>query len=132
MKIKLPSSLQIEPNLTSSQSSSNLLASVMSVASRDELYKNRSSGKTDSQQEKRSSGSPILFQLVSENGFSGKTYFYTIASSSRSSGWTRWRGATIRPTSTSAAPFPKADPARPRPRSTTHIQGGPTKFYSGN
>ena len=40
-----------------------------------QLYKNRSSGKTDSQQEKRSSGSPILLKIVSENRFSGKTYF---------------------------------------------------------
>ena len=48
---------------------------------RDELYKNRSSRKTDSQQEKMSSGSPILLIIVSENWFSGKTYFYTIASS---------------------------------------------------
>ena len=35
---------------------------------RDELYK------------KRSSGSPILLKILSENLFSGKTYFYTIAS----------------------------------------------------
>ena len=27
-----------------------------------------------------SSGSPILLKIVSENRFSGKTYFYTIAS----------------------------------------------------
>ena len=45
---------------------------------RDELYKNRSSRKTDSQKEKRSSGSPILLKIVSENQFSGKTYLYTI------------------------------------------------------
>ena len=45
-----------------------------------QLYKNRSSRKTDSQKEKRSSGSPILLQIVSDNQFSGKTYFYTIAS----------------------------------------------------
>ena len=49
------------------------------VSARDELYKNRSSRKTDSQQEKRSSQSPILLIIVSENQFSGKTYFYTIA-----------------------------------------------------
>ena len=30
---------------------------------------------------KRSSGNPILLKIVSENRFSGKTYFYTIASS---------------------------------------------------
>ena len=42
-----------------------------------QLYKNRSSGKTDSQQEKSSWGSPILLKIVSENRFSGKTYFYT-------------------------------------------------------
>ena len=35
-------------------------------------------GKTDSQQEKGSSGSPILLEIVSENQFAGKTYFYTI------------------------------------------------------
>ena len=47
---------------------------------RDEFYKNRSSGKTDSQKEKRSLGSYIIMKIVSENPFSGKTYFYTIAS----------------------------------------------------
>ena len=47
---------------------------------RDKLYKNRSSRKTDFQKEKRSSGSPILLNIVSENQFSGKTLFYTIAS----------------------------------------------------
>ena len=51
---------------------------------RDELYKNRSSRKTDSQSEKSSSGSPILLKIVSENRSSWKTYFYTIASSSSS------------------------------------------------
>ena len=51
---------------------------------RDELYKNRSSGKTDSQEDKRSLGSPILLKIVFENKFSGKTYFYTIGSRSRS------------------------------------------------
>ena len=50
----------------------------------DELYKNRSSRKTDSQSEKRSSQSPILMKIVSENRFSGKTYFYTIGSSTAS------------------------------------------------
>ena len=40
-----------------------------------QLYKNRSSGKTDSQKEPRSWGSPILLKTVSENRFSGKTYF---------------------------------------------------------
>ena len=34
-----------------------------------QLYKNRSSGKTDSQWEKRSSGSHILLKIVSENPF---------------------------------------------------------------
>ena len=48
---------------------------------RDELYKTRSSRKIDSQLEKRTLGSPILLKIVSENRFSGKTYFYTIASS---------------------------------------------------
>ena len=48
--------------------------------SRDELYENRSSRKTNSQQEKGSYGSPILLIIVSENRFSGKTYFYAIAS----------------------------------------------------
>ena len=47
---------------------------------RDELYKIRSSRKTESQQEKRSCGSPILLKIESENRFSGKTDFYTIAS----------------------------------------------------
>ena len=50
------------------------------------MYKNRSSGKTDFQEEKRSSGSPILLKIVSENRFSGKTYFYTIATSNRRHG----------------------------------------------
>ena len=40
---------------------------------RDELYKNRSS-------RKRSPGSPILLKILSENRFSGKTYFNSIAS----------------------------------------------------
>ena len=48
--------------------------------SRRQMYKIRSSRKTDSQYEKRSSGSPILLKILSENQFSGKTYFYTIAS----------------------------------------------------
>ena len=47
----------------------------------DELYENRSSRKTDSQLEKRSSVSSILLKIVSENRFPLKTYFYTIASS---------------------------------------------------
>ena len=47
---------------------------------RDELYKNRSSRKTDFQKEKKSTGSPILLKIVSENRFSGKPYFCTIAS----------------------------------------------------
>ena len=47
---------------------------------RDDLYKNRSSRKTDSQEDKSSSGNAILFKIVSENPFSGKNYFYTIAS----------------------------------------------------
>ena len=42
------------------------------------LYKDRSSRKTDSRSEKRHSGSHILLKIVSENQFSGKTYFYTI------------------------------------------------------
>ena len=62
---------------------------------RDELYKNGSYRKTDSQKEKRSSGSPILLRIVSENQFSGKTYFYTISSRARS----RRRAATSRPSS---------------------------------
>ena len=36
-------------------------------SSRDELYKNRSSRKTDFQKEKTSFGSPILLKIVSEN-----------------------------------------------------------------
>ena len=47
----------------------------------DELYKNRSSRKSDSQLEKRSSGSHILLKIVSEYRFSGKTHFDTIGSS---------------------------------------------------
>ena len=47
---------------------------------RDELYKNRSSGKTDSHRGKRSLGNYIILKIVSKNQFSGKTYFYTIAS----------------------------------------------------
>ena len=43
-----------------------------------QLFKNRSSRKSDSQWEKRSSMSKILLKIVSENRFSGKTYFYTI------------------------------------------------------
>ena len=50
------------------------------LACRDELNKNRSSRKTDFQEGKRSSGSPILLKILSENRFSGKTYCYTIAS----------------------------------------------------
>ena len=46
---------------------------------RDELYKNRSAQKTDSLLANRYLGSPILLKKVSENRFSGKTYFYTIA-----------------------------------------------------
>ena len=56
----------------------------------DELYKNRSSRKTDSQQEKRSLGSPILLKIVSENRFSGKTHLYTIGSRmTRGTSWQR-------------------------------------------
>ena len=40
-----------------------------------QLHKNRSSGKTDSQKEKWSLGSHILLKRVSENPFSGKTFF---------------------------------------------------------
>ena len=57
---------------------------IKSKSDRDQMNKNGSSGKTDSQEEKRSSGSPILLKIVSENRFSGKTYFYTIASSALS------------------------------------------------
>ena len=46
---------------------------------RDELYKNISAQKTDSLLANRYLGSPILLKIVSENRFSGKTYFYTIA-----------------------------------------------------
>ena len=52
---------------------------VEQMKARDELYKIRSSRKTDSLLANRSSGSPILLKIVSENRFSGKTYFYTIA-----------------------------------------------------
>ena len=47
---------------------------------RDDLYKNRSTGKTDLREKERSLGIPILLKTVPENRFSGKTYFYTIAS----------------------------------------------------
>ena len=50
------------------------------------FVKNRFSLKTDSRWEKKSSWNNILFKIVSENRFSGKTYFYTIASSSPSEG----------------------------------------------
>ena len=50
---------------------------------REELDKNRSSRKMDSLLENRSSGSPILLKEVSENQFSGKTYFYAIAPRSK-------------------------------------------------
>ena len=36
-------------------------------------------GKLILSKRKRSLGSPILLKIVSENPFSGKTYFYTIA-----------------------------------------------------
>ena len=51
------------------------------ISRRDELLENRSSRKTDSQEEKRSSWNHILLKILSENQFSGKTYFYTISSS---------------------------------------------------
>ena len=44
------------------------------------LYKDRSSRKTDTQLEKRSSRRTILLKIVSENWFSRKAYFYTIGS----------------------------------------------------
>ena len=69
------------PTTTTSPSSTT-------ASSRDELFKNRSSRKTDSQKRKRSSGSPIPLIIVSENWFSGKTYFYTIASRSGPACWT--------------------------------------------
>ena len=61
----------------------------------DELYKNRSSRKADSQQEKMSSRSPFLLIIVSENRFSGKTYFLQLApqstrATSSSRTWGRW------------------------------------------
>ena len=46
-----------------------------SKETRDHLYKDRSSRKTDSPLANRSSGSLILLKIVSENQFSGKTYF---------------------------------------------------------
>ena len=45
----------------------NYVVRVPERLARDELYKNRSSGKTDSQSEKRSLGSPILLKIVAEN-----------------------------------------------------------------
>ena len=64
-----------------------------SASPRDELYTNRSSRKIDSQSEKRSSGSPILLKIVSENRLSEDTYFYTIASRCLSSPTTMTTGA---------------------------------------
>ena len=75
---------------------------------RDKLYKNRSSRKTDSQWEKRSSGSHILLIIVSENRFSGKAYFYTNGSCSTrrttpTSGWSpSFRRSTGPPTPSSS------------------------------
>ena len=42
---------------------------------RDQLYKNWSSRKTDSQYKKTSSGISILLKILSKNQFLGKTYF---------------------------------------------------------
>ena len=67
---------------------------------REAMYKNRFSRKTDSLLANRSSGNPICY---TENQFSGKTYFYTLASGSpsrttwppsrgRSGRKGRWRG----------------------------------------
>ena len=58
----------------------NNIAHLNNHFARDQLYKNRSSRKIDSQKEKRSSGRHIALKIVLENRFSGKTYCYTIAS----------------------------------------------------
>ena len=58
--------------------SASLLSLAVALADWRQLYKDWSSLKTDSQKEKRSLGSPILFKIVPENQFSGKTYFYII------------------------------------------------------
>ena len=76
-----------------------------SASTRDKLYKDRSSRKTDSQYEKRSLGSPIRLKIVSENRFSGKTYFYTISS----------RGTRSRSTS------PRRGSRAPRPNSSSKL-----------
>ena len=65
----------------------------------------RSSQKTGAQWERRSSGSPLLLKIVSENRFSGKTYFYTIAS----------RARTCRPASPTSRSGSTARGSSPRP-----------------
>ena len=56
-------------------------------------------GKLILSKRKGSSGSPFLLKIVSENRFSGKTYFYTIGSRPRSSSTTP-AGQTTAPTTT--------------------------------
>ena len=74
---------------------------------RDELYKNRSAQKTDSLLANRYLGSPILLKIVSENRFSGKTYFYTIAPRPRSTTSSSSSGSSSRsPPKTSRSSSP--------------------------
>ena len=59
-------------------------ARILSGAPRDELYKIGLPGKLILIKRTGLGGSHILLKIVSENQFSGKTYFYAIASSPRS------------------------------------------------
>ena len=71
------------------------------AATRDELYKNRSSpGKLILSKRKGLQNLFFLLEIVSENLFSGKTYFYTIGCRSCSR---RAAAAATRPSSTSAS-----------------------------
>ena len=54
-------------------------------------------GKLILSKRKRSLGSPILLEIVSENQFSGKTYCYTIGSSSNGANASAATGAAMIP-----------------------------------
>ena len=97
---------------------------------RDKLYKNRSSGKTDSHYEKGSSGSPILLKIVSENQFSGKIYFYTIASRSDSGYGSSSPRTSTSLTTTSAAVTPPTSSSSAAKKSKVE-QTEPVDFSSG-
>ena len=84
-----------------------------------QLYKNRSSRKTDSQQEKRSSGSHILSKIVSENRFSGKTYFMQLVP-----------GRTTRRVTRNRAPPPWHRPWPCPPLGTPSAAGSPPRCPS--